>query len=214
MYVFYYCCRITFFIFCIFVICVFVIFIVVIFAQWVQFHDKFKFNEDGYIIGCCNKHGKNGVEYGECENHPKSTILGTGKSFCLPGMNTKHDTFGLIMFHDHTWHDKSLSNHLCNDEIFITFPLNEIAWISGDIKTIYNKHEHPIKTAANDIKFLWPSSCTNVWLVNWNMRDSYQQCTPIIQDWYKAKTFIANRLKNHLKELEKTISESADCIKV
>ena len=63
-----------FFFFCIFVICVIVIFIIVIFAQWVQFHDKFKFNEDGYIIGCCNKHEINGAEFDECDKHPKSPL--------------------------------------------------------------------------------------------------------------------------------------------
>ena len=126
----------------------------------------------------------------------------------------KHNTFGLIMWHDHTWHDKSLSNHLYNDEIFITFPLNEFEWISGNIKTIYDKHKHPIKTAANDIKFLWPSSCTNLWLTNWNMRDPYVNCTPINEDWYKSKTFIIDRLKKHVTDLKQKISDNQDEIKV
>ena len=134
------------------------------------------FGEDGLVTGCCDKHVKSGVKFGDCPKHPKPTNWNSCKSFSIPGINVKYDTFGLVMFHDHTWSDTSLQSHLENNEIFIFFPLNEIEWISGNMVTIYDKHKHPIKTAFNDVKFIYPCDKECLWLPNWNMRDSFLDC--------------------------------------
>ena len=84
--------------------------------QYVCFPDIEWDEKTGYVKNCCDKHKL--CKYGDCDKHP-SVAWNSAGSIGGFGINVRHNFFGFIMFHDHEWHDQSMTNHLDNDEIFI-----------------------------------------------------------------------------------------------
>ena len=162
-------------------------------------------------MNCCNQHTE--AEYGTCETHPQVN-WNNAKSLGQFAIHTPTDSLVFVMFHDHVWWDTSMRNHLNNTEIFISFPLNEVAFVRGCMLPCYDKIKDPIATRFNDIDWLWPRGCTSLYLCNWDCHTPYYQLNPLINNWYSICDTISERIEKSINKLESTVTECKNDVKV
>lgn len=120
------------------------------------------------------------------------------------------------MFHDHTWYDKSLNHHLSNREIFIGFPLSKDAFFKGNSVPCYDKFSKPLSVCFNDIKWLFPVQCHDLFLCDWDCRTPYYNMVPIVQNWYKCRSSIQEKAQLHdkINDIKSQLSEVQDQLHV
>ena len=163
------------------------------------------------MLNCCNQHTE--IEYGTCSTHPKVN-WNDAKSLGEFAIHTPTDSLVFVMFHDHVWWDTSMTKHLNNTEIFISFPLNEVAFVRGCMLPCYDKIKDPIPTCFNDIDWLWPRSCTNLYLCNWDCKTPYYQLQPLINNWYSICDRISERIEKSLNKLESNVTKCKNDVQV
>ena len=118
------------------------------------------------------------------------------------------------MFHDHIWYDKSISNHLDNNEIFISFPCKDTQFLSGNFVPCYDKIDKPQKTCFHDIEWLFPSKCYDLFICNWDCKSSLYNLTPILENWYDCKDKIRIRIDAQINELAIDLNKTQAAVKV
>ena len=161
----------------------------------------------GLITNCCDEHKKHGIEYGQCPFHSK--ISWNAQSLSAFGVSGDDNDLFLIMFHDHVWYDKSLNAHLSNPLIFIGFPLNQQQWQHGNSVPCYDKYDKPLKLCFNDIKWIFPVQCHEMFLHNWDCRTPYHNLRPVVENWYNCCTQFESvvKLNNKINKIESELSE-------
>ena len=163
---------------------------------------------NGLISPCCANHYK-ALPYGECPKHPKITFDGCTSLIAIT-YNTKHEALTLTMFHDFTWYDKSLNNHLNNNLIFESFPINVDQFYKGNLVPDYTVFDKPMATAFVDIHWLFPRQQHSLYIGNWDMKTPYYNLKPIKENWNNVVTFVQKRLlvKSQLCEMQHKIADS------
>ena len=92
-----------------------------------------------------------------------------------------------VMFYNHCWFDVSLTNHLNNKEIFISYPLSLSKLKNGIMTPDYTDIPHPIKTCFNDIDWLFPRHCVELFICNWDFKSIDKELLPIVNNWYNIQ---------------------------
>jgi hypothetical protein len=162
-----------------------------------------KWNEAGKIINCCEHHLA--IDFGECDNLHCGTFNNCD-SLSFVGINKKYECLSLIMFHNHVYRDKSLSNHLNNNQIFTSFPLHTAEFLNGHLITQYCKHAHEIYTCFNDIEFMFPREVGELYIQNYNCKRSFFEVLPVSENWYHCLKVVGELQEKHLQTATRRIS--------
>lgn len=167
------------------------------------------------MTNCCPKH-HDGILYGECKLHSKCNFS-QASSLTMPAINKKHNILVGVVFYNNTFWGSTLKQLLQDDKIFVSFPLSEKEFIQGNIVTDFTGYETKrgdINTAFNDIQWLWPRKCTNLYLCDWNWNKPLINCKPIIDNWYNIRDTIYLRLNDKLNVMNKQLSLKINNIQV
>ena len=106
------------------------------------------------------------------------------------------------MCHNHTWFNKSFNDHFCNDEIFISFPIVCTQFLQGNFVACYDEFEHEIKTAYNDLDWIFPYQLS---IANWNMQTHYFNLKPIAENHHGCKDTVSKFMHTKYQLLQKKI---------
>lgn len=171
-------------------------------------HPELKWQQNGLIIGCCKNHQNTAVEFGECKYHGKNKFSPKAESFAVLAIHSSKKCLVNAVFHDHAWYNINLSAHLSSRDIFTSIPLNMPLFLQNHIVPCYDMNEHEIPSSYHDLTFLFPTNCTELYLYNWNLRDSINNVYFIRKNWHKCKDRVSSLIAYNLKATQIAVKET------
>ena len=169
-------------------------------------YPELEWNDQGLIVNCCDKHN-NGIPYGDCDKHPQ-TSWNDCKSLSGFAINTSMNQIVLVMFYNHWWYDCHFENHLINNQIFISYPLNEMDLMVHTMNPDYSVFKHEIATSWHEIQWIFPRNITSLYLTNWDFKQSYSDMLPFQENWHGCLNTIKNHVNNKINKMSKKITKT------